>query len=467
QYLLAAHADEIYLHPLGALNVTGFGGVHNYYKETLDALGVSVKVMRAGAFKDFGEPWVATGPSPESLEAQRALLGSLWKTYTDDIERLRRLAPGSVMRAIDAAPERLAAVDGDRARLAEADKAVDGLKTRDQLRTLLISRGAEDTENKTFRQVGFEDYLARIRPRLSGDAVGVVVAEGEIVDGSAPAGTVGGLSTANLVRRARDDANVKALVLRVNSPGGSVFGSELVRRELELTRAAGKPVVVSMGDVAASGGYWIATAADEIVADPATVTGSIGVIAIVPNAAGTLDRLGIHSSPIATTWLRTAGDPRVPVDPRLLDMIQRSVDHQYKNFTTRVAQARKTTPEKIDTVAQGRVWSGAQALEHGLIDRLGLFGDAIASAAARARLGDAPRIVYIEREPGTLARLVALVNARVSAALGSAIDARIGELGLPTAALRPIRRELGWLAGLAERKEPFAAIAHCLCAAPF
>ena len=223
------------------------------------------------------------------------------------------------------------------------------------------------------------------------------------------------------------------MVLRVNSPGGSVFGSELVRRELELTRAAGKPVVVSMGDLAASGGYWISTASDEIIADASTVTGSIGVIALLPNFAGTLDKLGVHSSPLATTWLRSAFDPRVPLDPRLADMIQRSVDHEYQSFIARVAQARKTTPEKIDPIAQGRVWSGAQALERGLIDRLGLYGDALRSAAARAKLGDDPRIVYIEREPSAFSRFVTLLNAEVARTFSASIDGKLYGIGLPAA----------------------------------
>jgi protease-4 len=467
QYAIAAHADEVYLHPLGAVNITGFGGVQSYYKDALDKLGISVRVIRAGSFKDFGEAWVSNAPSPESLAAETALLGSLWKTYTDDIERLRKLPAGSVAKAIEEAPERLAAVGGDRAKQAVADKAVDGLKTRDELRALMISRGVEDTDNKTFRQTSYEEYLARLRPRLTGDAIGVVVAEGEIVDGNAPVGTVGGLSTANLIRKARDDKDVKAVVLRVNSPGGSVFGSELVRRELELTRTAGKPVVVSMGDLAASGGYWISTAADEIVADASTVTGSIGVIALLPNASGTLDKLGVHSTPIATSWLRAAADPRLPLDPRLAEIIQRSVDHEYQNFIGRVAQARKTTPEKIDAVAQGRVWSGTQALERGLVDRLGLYGDALKSAATRAKLGDDPRIVYIEREPGTFARFVSMLNAEVAHGIGAAIDARLAGLGLQSPALAPTTRDLGWLAGLAERKKPFEAVAHCLCRVPF
>ena len=467
QYFVAAHADEVYLHPMGAVNVTGLGGVQNYYKDALNKLGVSVKVIRAGAFKDFGESYVANEPSPEALVAETALLGSLWKTYTDDIEKLRKLPPGSVMKSIDEAPQRLAAVGGDRAKLALADKAVDGLKTRDELRTLMMSRGAEDIENKTFRQASFDEYLSRLRPRLTGDAIGVVVAEGEITDGSAPVGQIGGMSTANLIRKARDDKAVKAIVLRVNSPGGSVFGSELVRRELELTKAAGKPVVVSMGDLAASGGYWISTASDEIIADPATITGSIGVIALLPNAAGTLDKLGVHSTPIATTWLRSAYDPRVPLDPRLAEMIQRSVDFEYRNFIGRVAVARKTTPEKIDAVAQGRVWSGRQALERGLVDRLGSYGDALKSAAVRGQLGDDPRIVYIERDQGTFARLVTMFSAEVGHGFAAAIDERLGSIGVPAVALAPARRELGWLASLAERGKPFEPVVHCLCSAPF
>jgi len=467
QYYIAAHADEVYLHPLGAVNVTGFGGVQNYYKDALDKVGVSVKVIRAGAFKDFGESYVANEPSPEAREAESALLGSLWKTYTDEIEKLRKLAPGSVMKSIDEAPARLQAVGGDRAKLALADKAVDGLKTRDELRALMISRGAEDVDHKTFRQASFDEYLARLRPRLTGEAIGVVVAEGEIVDGAAPIGTVGGLSTANLIRKARDDKDVKAVVLRVNSPGGSVFGSELVRRELELTRAAGKPVVVSMGDLAASGGYWISTASDEIIADPSTVTGSIGVIALLPNFAGTLDKLGVHSTPLATTWLRSAYDPRVPLDPRLAEMIQNSVNHEYQSFIGRVAQARKTTPDKIDAIAQGRVWSGSQALERGLVDKLGLYGDALKSAAVRAKLGDDPRVLYIEREPGAFSRFVSLLNAQVARGISAAIDEKLGGLGIPASALAPATRELGWLTGLTERRKPFDAVAHCLCTVPF
>jgi protease-4 len=222
-----------------------------------------------------------------------------------------------------------------------------------------------------------------------------------------------------------------------------------------------------MGDLAASGGYWISTASDEIIADPSTVTGSIGVIALLPNFSGTLDKLGVHSSTLATTWLRSAFDPRVPLDPRLADMIQRSVDHEYQSFIARVAQARKTTPDKIDSIAQGRVWSGAQALERGLVDRTGGYGDALRSAAERAKLGEDPRIVYIEREPSAFSRVVSLLNAEVSGLFSATIDARLNGLGVPTAALAPTTRDLGWLSALAERRKPFDAVAHCLCTVPF
>ena len=328
----------------------------------------------------------------------------------------------------------------------------------------MIERGAKDESENTFRQISFEDYLAHVKPRLTGDAIGVIVAEGEIVDGLAPAGTIGGLSTANLIRKARDDKDVKAIVLRVDSPGGSVFGSELVRRELELTRAAGKPVVVSMGNVAASGGYWIAIASDEIFADAATITGSIGVFALLPSADRTLAKLGVHPAGVGTTWLRNADDPRLPLDPRLAELVQKTVDHHYREFTTKVAAARKTTADKIDAVAQGRVWTGTQAKERGLVDTIGMFGDALRSAARRADLGEKPRVVYIEREPGRFAQLLNMLNTQVSAWVGAEIDSRIGgTLAVAPALVRGATRDLGWVSDLVERRKPFAAIVHCLC----
>jgi len=466
QYFIASHADEVLLHPLGMVYLEGYGRYRNYYKDALDRLGISVNLKRVGTYKSAAEPYIANEPSPASREADSALYGALWTDYTTGVEKARKLPAGSIARGIDELPQRFAAVGGDPAKLALTEKLVDGLKTRDELRALLMERGAKDDEGKTFRQISFGEYLATLRPKLTGDAVGVVIAEGEIVDGPAPAGVVGGRSTAALIRKARDDDRIKAIVLRVNSPGGSVFGSELVRRELEVTRAAGKPVVVSMGDLAASGGYWISTSADEVIADAGTVTGSIGVFGLLPTADKALDKLGVHVDGVTTTWLGGARDMRRPLDPRFGDLVQSSIDHIYADFTGKVAQARKTTPEKIDAVAQGRVWTGVQALERGLVDRLGSYGDALDAAATRAKLDKGYRVAYMERDPGKFARIVELLDASVVRIVGGGLDARLGALGVPTQVAGDLARDFGGLLDLATARKPFSAVVHCLCEAP-
>jgi len=478
QYHLAAAADEVYLHPMGTVMIEGYGRLRNYYREAFDRLGVAANVIRVGKYKNFGETYFANGPSKETLEADALLYDALWADYTQSIEKARKLPAGAIMQGIEALPARLAAAGGSPAKMALAEKLVDGLKTRDELRAMLIERHARDEESKTFRQVSFNEYLGRLKPRLDGDAVGIVVAEGDIVDGEAGPGKVGGRSTAELVRKARDDAKIKAVVLRVNSPGGSAFASELVRRELELTRAAGKPVVVSMGDVAASGGYWISMAADEVIADASTITGSIGVFAMLPTADGLVGKLSLHTGGYATTWLANAYDPRKPLDPRFAGLVQSAIGNIYSDFTGKAAVARKSSPEKIDAVAQGRVWTGKQAQERGLVDRLGGYGDAIAAAATRAKLAADPRVVYLERDRGKWQRVLGLLGVqadqgRLGQWLRETLD--VDEMsrqaagpvaGLAGAALPEATRELAWLTDLLERRQPFAAVVHCLCQVP-
>lgn len=470
QYYLAAHASQVFLDPMGTVLLEGFGGYRNYYLDALDKLGVTAHVIRVGTFKSFAEPYIANEPSSAAAEADTYLYNGLWKTYTDAVERARKLEPGRIMQGIDQMPEALKAAGGDMARLALAGKLVDALKTRDELRRLLIEQGVKDDEGKSFRQVGFEDYLHRQRPKTGGDAVGVVVAEGAITDGMAPMGGVGGLSTSALIRQAREDDKVKALVLRVNSPGGSAYGSELIRRELELTRAAGKPVVVSMGNVAASGGYWVAMSADEVIADAATVTGSIGVFAMLPTAEKLMDKLGVHSAGTTTTWLTGGYDPRRALDPRLADVIQSSVNHIYADFTSKAALARRTTPQKIDEVAQGRVWTGQQAKERGLIDTVGSYQDAIQSAAKRAKLAVGYRVAYVERGPTSLDRMLNLLPGAAVDALVDAVGTRLASelppLALTKLPLGEVAVDVGWLADVAKRRKPFEAMAHCLCGAP-
>ena len=465
QYYLAAHASEVYLHPMGMVMLKGMGRYRSYYRDALDRLGVSANVMRVGSYKNFGETFVENGPSKESLVAESYLYSGLWGSYTEGIEQARKFPAGSIAQGIEELPQRFAAVGGDAAKLALQSRMVDGLKTLDELRTMLVERGAKDDKQKSFRQISFDDYLARQRQKRTGDAVGVVVAAGEIVDGDAPPGQIGGRSTSELIRQAREDDQIKAIVLRVDSPGGSAFASEQVRRELEVTRKAGKPVVVSMGNVAASGGYWITMASDEVIADPTTITGSIGVIAILPTGEKAMEKLSLHTGGVTTTWLAGAYDPRRPMDPRFAQLVRSSIEHVYQDFTGKAAAARKTTPDKIDAVAQGRVWTGAQAKERGLVDRLGSYGDALKAAASLAKLGEHYRVTYVEREPGKLERLLGLFGDSAAQALARRFELQVGSTaGVPPSVVRDAVHELGWLSELVDGKKPFGVVAHCLCA---
>ena len=466
RYLLASHASEVYMHPMGFILIEGFGRHRNYYRDALDKLGVTVNLMKVGAYKSAAEPYISNGPSPAASEAEAYLYDALWEGYTTDVEKNRKMAPGTIMKIIDGLPKMMEEAKGDIGKLAMTNKLVDGLKTKDEIRDMMIKRGMKDNENKSFRQVAFNDYLARHHEKLFGDGVGVIVAAGEISDGQASPGAIGGVSTANLIRKAREDDQIKAIVLRVDSPGGSAYGSELIRRELELTRAAGKPVVVSMGSVAASGGYWISMASDEIIADRSTVTGSIGVFSLIPTADKVADKLGIHTAGHTTTWLAGATNPLRPLDPRFGQLIQSSVSRIYTDFTTKAAAARKTTQPKIDEVGQGRVWTGLQAQERGLVDTIGSYGDALRSAAKRAKLGDDYRIAYIERDESAFERVLTAFGASASQAINIQVKLGLLDAGLPQGAVAEAGKELAWLSDLSAGRKPFQAITHCMCGTP-
>lgn len=463
QYFLAAQADEVYLHPNGALLLRGVGGPRMYYKELLDKVGVRVNTFQAGKFKSFGEPFTRTGPSPESLEADRLLLQGLWATWLADVEAARKLSAGSVTALIDDLPQRLAATGGDIAALAVKEKLVDGLKRRDEFRTLMLERGAPASRGdlETFRQISMYQYLNYVDTPRAGDRVAVVVAQGEIVDGDARKGTIGARAASELIQRARRDDDVKALVVRIDSPGGSASASELIREQLELTRKAGKPVVVSMGDVAASGGYWIAMGADEVLADAATITGSIGVFALVPDFAGTADKVGVRTGGTGSTWITEATDLSRPIDPRLAQIVELGIGHTYRQFLDVVAVQRKSTPERINEVAQGRVWTGAQAKERGLVDELGGLDAAVKAAARRAGLGETPIVEYIEHEPRGLQRYLTLLLGEFSAALRD----EFGWDTLAQALLRTLperaHRELRLIEEA--RANPQRALTYCFC----
>lgn len=406
QYLLAAQANEVYIDPMGSMLLEGLGRYRQYYRQGLqDKLGVDVHLFRVGEFKSAAEPYILDAASKESKEADLFWMSDIWQRYLADIAKARKLTPEQLASGIDTLPEGIAAAGGDLAKFALQQKLVDGLKTQEEVETLLTERGVADEDSDNgFRSVSLGGYLAQVDAKTVRIAderpqVAVVVAAGEITDGEQPAGTIGGKSTSALLREARDDEDVKAVVLRVDSPGGGVYPSEEIRREVAALKAAGKPVVVSMGDLAASGGYWISMNADRIYADPSTITGSIGIFGLIPNVTRTLDKVGVHTDGVGTTRFAGAFDITRPMDPAVGRVVQSVIDKGYADFTGKVAAARKKPVEEIDAIARGRVWSGAQAKERGLVDELGGFEAAVADAAARAKLGkpDKYRVRYIEK----------------------------------------------------------------------
>lgn len=405
QYLLAAQADEVYLDPMGGLLLEGLGRYRQYFRTGLqEKLGVDVHLFKVGEYKSAAEPYVLDAASPQAKEADLFWMNDVWQRYLGDIAAARRLDAAQLAAGIDTLPEGVAAAGGDLARFALQQKLVDGLKTREEVDALLTERGVADGDaDGGYRQIALGDYLTQLDARRSPldkrPQVAVVVAEGEIAGGDLPAGRVGGISTSALLRDARDDDDVKAVVLRVDSPGGEVFASEQIRREVEALKAAGKPVVVSMGDLAASGGYWISMNADRIYADESTITGSIGIFGMIPNFARSLDKIGVHTDGVGTTRFAGAFDVTRPMDPAVGRVIQSVIDKGYADFTGKVAQARDRSVEAIDEVARGRVWSGAQAKERGLVDEFGGLKAAVADAASRAKLGEESkyRVRYIEK----------------------------------------------------------------------
>lgn len=468
QYYLAALADEVYLHPDGMVLLEGLSRYRAYYREALeDKLGVDVHLFRVGEYKSAAEPYILDAASPESREADLYWMNDLWRHFLADVARLRSLDADALQAGIDDFAARVESVAGDMGKLALEQKLVDGLVTQDQFRDLMVERGVEDTETHSFRQVSMDAYLGFVdRERPAFDArpkVAIVVAQGEIAAGDLPPGTVGGVSTSRLLRDAREDADVKAVVLRVDSPGGGVFPSEQIRREVELIRAAGKPVVVSMGNVAASGGYWISMNADAIYAQPTTITGSIGIFGLFMTIPDTLAKIGVHVDGVATTKIAGAFDPTRPMSVEVGKTIQAIIDQGYRQFIGKVAAARETTPEAIDQVARGRVWSGTQAKARGLVDELGGLHDAVAEAARRATLpSDGYRVQYVEKT------LSPFEQALVNAGRNATVRALMAQAGLPTLLLdAPGTRELGKTLRLLdsppEGGRPFKAVAHCFC----
>lgn len=433
-YLLAAHASEVWLSPMGMVGVTGPGGSNLYYKGLIDKLGAKTHVYRVGTYKSAVEPFIRTDQSPEARAANEALVKSIWGNWQANVERVRPKAKVATYLADTTAL--LRANGGDAARAALGVGLVDKLGDRLAFgqHVVRVAGAAHDGGPGDFAAIPLHSYLHRHARDTSGQ-VGVVTVAGEIVDGEAPAGTAGGQSIGGLIRDALAKKDIKALVVRVDSPGGSAAASEEIRSALVAARAKGLPVVVSMGNVAASGGYWVSTGADMIFAEPSTITGSIGVFGILPSFETTLAKIGITSDGVKATPL--SGEPDVigGVSAEFDALAQASVEDIYGKFIGLVAQARKLTPQRVDEIGQGRVWDGGTAHQLKLVDRFGGLDEAVAEAARRAKLsGTAATARFIDPEPDALSRLLATLGQ--SARLTSAASRAAPRDWLSHAALR-------------------------------
>lgn len=390
QYLLAARADTIWMNPFGSVLITGYGTYPLYFAEALEKIEAKVEIFRVGTYKSAVEPLIRNDMSEAAKQANRALLAALWNGYLDDVTAARGLADGTVEDLIEEIVERLDAAGGDLAKLAADAGLVDRLLDRPGMIEAMRQEVGEAENGKApYNGIGYARYLQATNgaPADANDAeIGVITVRGALVEGEAPPDQAGSDTIVRLIRQARTDDDVKAIVIRVDSPGGSAFASELIRQELAQAQAAGKPVVASFGSVAASGGYWISSSADEIWSLPETVTGSIGIFGLFISLDESLAAIGMNADGVGTTQLSGALDPRRELNDTTRRLLQRLIEHGYEEFLTRVADGRGMTRDAVDAVAQGRVWAGVDAKQLGLVDQLGGLERAAASAAAQAGL---------------------------------------------------------------------------------
>jgi protease-4 len=467
QYYLAAQADEIILNAYGAVGLEGFSAWQNYFGEALTKLGVNVHIFRVGEYKSAVEPFERMDMSPEAKENYTRLLGDLWQLYVADVSSARDLAEGQLQDLINRQDEYLAMYDGDAAQLALQNGLVDRVESQPNTHAYLLDNLAGGAEQ--LRAVDYAPYLFSKRGVPGGgipslNQVGIIIASGNIVDGEAPRGTIGGETLSTLVRTARDNDSIKALVLRVDSGGGSAFASEVIRTEIEAFRASGRPVVVSMGSVAASGGYWIATPADQIWASATTITGSIGIFGLYPTFENTFAKLGIGTDGVGTTELAgyaTIGRPLSPLAERSLQL---TVEHGYDRFLNLVSASRDMTVEAVNTVAQGQVWSGATALELGLVDQLGSLDEAVEAAAELAGMTEYNRSYIEPALTPTQLFLQQLANNTLVGPIVRPLAAHFGSVSPVEQLISGITRELQDLLHL---NDPNALYLQCLeCAGP-
>ncbi|HBB8099260.1 signal peptide peptidase SppA [Escherichia coli] len=422
QYYLASFANKIWLSPQGVVDLHGFATNGLYYKSLLDKLKVSTHVFRVGTYKSAVEPFIRDDMSPAAREADSRWIGELWQNYLNTVAANRQIPAQQVFPGAQGLLEGLTKTGGDTAKYALENKLVDALASSAEIEKALTKEFGWSKTDKNYRAISYYDYALKT-PADTGDSIGVVFANGAIMDGEETQGNVGGDTTAAQIRDARLDPKVKAIVLRVNSPGGSVTASEVIRAELAAARAAGKPVVVSMGGMAASGGYWISTPANYIVANPSTLTGSIGIFGVITTVENSLDSIGVHTDGVSTSPLADVSITRA-LPPEAQLMMQLSIENGYKRFITLVADARHSTPEQIDKIAQGHVWTGQDAKANGLVDSLGDFDDAVAKAAELAKVKQWHLEYYVD-EPTFFDKVMDNMSSSVRAMLPDAFQAML------------------------------------------
>ncbi|MBA6291354.1 signal peptide peptidase SppA [Colwellia sp. MB3u-70] len=460
QYYLASYADDIWLNPKGWMLLDGYGRYQLYFKSALEKLSISQHIFRVGTYKSAVEPYIRDSMSAAAKEANQLWLTDLWQQYKIDVAQQRNFAVSNFDENIDVLVTKLKAANGNIAEYALANNWVDALKTREQMKQDLIKLVGSNGD-KGYKNIAFDDYLTlfnsnTLMESTSTNKVAVIVAKGTILTGNQKPGTIGGTSTAALLRQARDNENVKAVVLRVDSPGGSAYASEIIRQEVELLKAAGKPVVASMGTYAASGGYWISAPADKIYASPTTITGSIGIFGFFMTFENTLSKLGIYTDGVGTTDIAGFGITR-ELTPGMANIIQLNIERGYRDFVELVANNRQMTTAQVDAIAQGRVWSGSKALELGLVDALGDLENAIEAAAQLANLEDYDRLL-IEKEKSPRTLFLQSLLGQVSIFFGQPTENHYSENKL-TSLISTLSLELKQLAQL---NDPQGIYSFCL-----
>ncbi len=456
-YYLATFADEIYLNPMGGVDLHGIGSYRLYFKDAIDKLRINYNIFRVGTFKSALEPIMRNSMSVAARAQSLSWLTPLWETITTDIIRERELSPDRINNYTENIASELATAGGDTARLALESGLVDGLKNRQELQKLLVKVNGQN-EKGTFKRIALNDYLKSIsrsfvNPPDGNGSIGIIVAQGAIMNGKQPIGRIGGDSLALLIRKARLDSNVNAIVLRIVSGGGSAFASEVIRQEILEYKKTGKPIVISMGSMAASGGYWIAADADEIWASPVTLTGSIGIFAAIPTFENSLSELGIYNDGVGTTSIAAALDLSRPLSPILKEAMEISLQHYYGQFLGIVANGRSISPQRIKEIADGKVYDGKSALDIGLVDKLGTLEDAIASAAALSGLAEYTAS-YINHPLTVKEEFLKMFSGKVVHLLAS--------WNFPSTALTAISRLIAPIREIMLFNDPKGIYAHCL-----